>query len=992
MNIDELEKLAERRGSDPVPLDSLMSRRVRNILLISSLYDSFTMQSDGRFTEVLFTEYLKLNLSYAPSVVRVSSLEAATGLLAAGQFDLVISMLRVGSITADRMAKSLKSMHPDLPFVVLAHNQRDFEEFRDAGLLADVDYSFIWQGDVRLFLAAVKLVEDRQNARRDADLAGVKCILLVEDSPRFASSYLPMLYSEIMKQTQSLMSDGVNRMQKLLRMRARPKILLADCFEKAVELLDEFQDNLLGAILDCRFPRDGCENREAGFALAELMRKRLPDCPVLFQSSEPENRERAVALGAAFIDKGSRSLLTEVVGFLQEFLGFGDFRFRAPDGAVEAVAADLRGLERAVREVSDEALLRHAERDDFSTWLMARTEFDLARSLRPRKVNEFSSPGELRKFLAQTLRDWRLGFRTGEVEEWHGETFNEDTDFVRIGGGSLGGKGRGLAFVHYLLGRYHIGDRFRGLRVFVPPTIVIGTDCFDRFIAGLPSGGIDLYSVPPEHDAAGRDAAVRELFLRAALPEEVSESLGLFLRQVAYPLAVRSSSLLEDSASEPFAGVYDTFMLSNSHPDPDVRLQELCTAVKLVYASMFRSDSLGYMEFTPHRLEEEKMAVVIQQVVGAPHGGFIYPDVSGVAKSCNFYPVKGMEAGDGVVSAALGFGRTVVDGEKCVRFNPRKPKVLYQFSSTRAFLENSQRDFYALSLQGPSPQAEFGLEKLPIETAGEHGVLSPLASVYSPQNDMIYDGVFNDGPRLITMAGILKQDGFPFTEALAYLLEVGKTAFSTDIEFEFALTLRQGGQGLEGEMGFLQIRPTGYDPGDAAPVLLDEERAFCVCESVLGIGVIRGIHDIILVPSEGFDRGNTMKAAQHIERINRRLQAAGRKSLLIGPGRWGSADHWLGIPVGWRQISTARCMVEVPFGDLDVTPSQGTHFFHNITSLGIGYFTITHSPPSRLDETWLLGLPAEEDTGLVRHIRFSEPLVVRMDARASRGVILKPYE
>jgi hypothetical protein len=990
MSVDELESLAERRGAEPVPLDSLMSRRVRNILLISSLYDSFTMQSDGRFTEVLFTEYLKLNLSYAPSVVRVSTLEAATESLSTERFDLVISMLRVGSITADRMARTLKARHPGIPFVVLAHNPRDYEEFRDAGLLAEVDYSFIWQGDARLFLAVVKLVEDRLNARRDAELAGVKCILLVEDSPRFVSSYLPMLYSEIMKQTQSLMTEGVNRMQKLLRMRARPKILLADSFENAVDTIDNFRDNLLGAILDCRFPRNAHEDAQAGFKLAELMRSRLPGCPILFQSSETVNREGALALGAAFIDKNSPTLLTEVVSFLQGYLGFGDFRFTGNDGRIEAVAADLRGLERAVREVSDGALLRHAERDDFSTWLMARTEFDLARRLRPRRVQEFPSPSELRHYLAETLRDWRLGFRTGEVEEWHGETFNEDTDFVRIGGGSLGGKGRGLAFVHYLLGRYRIADRFPGLKIFVPPTIVIGTDCFDRFMEGLATGSIDLYSARPDQDARERDSAIRELFLGAELPAQVVESLELFLRQVSYPLAVRSSSLLEDSAAEPFAGVYDTFMLPNSHPDPAVRLHELCEAVRMVYASMFRSDSLGYMEFTPHRLEEEKMAVVIQQVVGGGHNGYLYPDVSGVAKSYNFYPVKGMEATDGVVSAALGFGRTVVDGEKCVRFNPRKPGVLYQFSSTRAFLENSQRDFFALSLNGPSPEAEYGLEKLPIETAEEHGVLSDLASVYSPQNDMIYDGIFREGPRIITMAGLLKTDALHFAEALGFLLSVGGTAFSTDIEFEFALTLKRAGGALTGELGFLQIRPMGYDPGDAAPVSLLEQRAFCVCESVLGMGVIRGIRDVILVPSGGFDRSNTRRAALHIERINRRLLTEGRKSILIGPGRWGSADHWLGIPVGWRQISTARCMVEVPFGDMDVTPSQGTHFFHNITSLGIGYFTITHSPPSRLDEDWLLGLPPEEDTGLVRHIRFRDPLTVRMDARAARGVILRP--
>jgi hypothetical protein len=989
MITDEMEALAEKRGPEPIPLDSLMAFRVRNILLISSLYDSFTIQSDGRFTEILFTEYLKLNLGYAPSVVRVSSLGAAEKLMASERFDLVISMLRVGSATADQLARALKSRHPDIPFVVLAHNALDCVEFRNAGLLTEVDHSFVWQGDARLFLAVVKLVEDRRNALPDAELAGVKSILLVEDSPRFASSYLPMLYSEIMKQTQSLMRDGVNQMQKLLRMRARPKILLAENYEKAFDILQTRPGEILGAILDCRFPRNGVESPDAGFALAALIRDRLPDCPILFQSSEEENRNRALGLGAAFIHKNSPTVLNEVVGFLQDYLGFGDFTFRSADGTPEAVASDLRTLEKAVRSVSDETLVHHGERDDFSTWLMARTEFDLARRLRSRKVREFQSPGELREYLADTLRDWRKGFRTGEVEEWHGETFEDDTDFVRIGGGSLGGKGRGLAFINYLLGRYHIGDRFSGVRVFVPPTVVIGTDSFDAFMEGLDTGGIDLYAFSgDQEEASARDRALRRVFLKGSLPEETVESLNAFLRQVRYPLAVRSSSLMEDSVAEPFAGVYDTFMLRNSHPNREVRLGELCAAVKLVYASLFRCDSLGYMEFTPHRLEEEKMAVVIQEVVGGKHGGYLYPDVSGVAKSWNFYPLTGMRAEDGVVSAALGFGKTVVDGGRCVRFNPGKPGV--QFSTTKALLDNSQRDFYAMSCEGAYPEMDFALEKLQIESAEEHGTLSNLASVYSQQNDMITDGTFGDGPRIITLAGILKQDGFQFSNALSFLLEAGKTAFATDIELEFALSLKRSGGKLTGDLGLLQMRPMVCGAGGVDAEILDETTAFCVCESVLGNGSIRGIRDIIYVPSRGFDRSHTRKAATHIERINRRLKASGRRCVLIGPGRWGSADHWLGIPVGWRQISTARCMVEVPFGDMEVTPSQGTHFFHNITSLGIGYFTVTSSPPSRLDEDWLLGLKPLENTGFVRHIRFDEPLRIEMDARAQRGVILKP--
>jgi hypothetical protein len=986
-----LDRIAGKRELDPVPLHSLMSRRVRNILLVSSLYDSFTLEEDGGFDEALSQEYASLNLSQAPRLRRASTAAEALEALDQSGFDLVVTTVRVGGMGLDEFSMAVKRKVPGLPVVALLYTALDFQVLKDFGMPGSIDRAFFWQGDSRLFLAIVKWLEDRLNMAHDSGIAGVRCILLVEDSVRFYSSYLPLLYTELMQQTQALMNDAVNQMQRLIRMRARPKILHARSYEEAKSLFLRYSSHVLGVILDVRFERAGTEDPQAGLALADEIRRRDPECPILFQSSEEENRELAAGLGTAFINKGSPTLLAEVRQFMRSYLGFGDFVFRSPEGIEEARAGDLGSLYRAVRSISDGCLLRHAGRNDFSTWLMARTEFDLALAIRPQRIEDFGSVDGLREHLLSSIKLWRDRARAGQVEKFTADTFDADTEFSRIGSGSLGGKGRGLAFLNALVKNYRIERRFPGVRIRVPNTVVLTTDAFDRFMDWNGLRKLVL-GTSEEVEPETRDGRLASAFLAAHLPDDISGMLRAYVGRVDYPIAVRSSSLLEDSPAQPFAGIYSTYMLANNHPDPEERLTQLCNAVKLVYASIYFSDSVSYIEPTPNRLEEEKMAVVIQRLVGGRHGDAFYPGIAGVARSFNFYPLEGMREEDGIASVALGLGATVMEGGKCIRFSPASPRRLYQFSSTNEFLRNSQSTFLALDLENQHPFTsghpgeDPALVTLDLERAQADGTLPPVGSVYSIDNDMIIDGTCRPGARLVTMAGVLKGDSFPLAPILTFLLDVGKAAFSCDVEIEFAVTLAAGDG--EHEFGLLQIRPMGFGATHEADIgQKDDREALCVCRSVLGSGRVEGVSDIIFISGSRFERRASMEVAGEIEVVNRSLRKEGRHSLLIGPGRWGSADSWLGIPVKWGQISSARCIVETPLEDLDVTPSQGTHFFQNITSLGIGYFTVTRNSGDHLDTGWLDMVESVSETAFVKHIRLDRPLEILIDRRACKGVI-----
>ena len=968
------------------PFDSLMPRRVNNLLLVTSLYDCYTFIEDGRLSEMLFSEYLELNLRFAPSIERVSTVEEALQRIRSESFDLVISMPRVGEMDVRDFGRAVREIAPALPVVLLASSARELCALRQLERLPGIDKVFVWLGDVRLFLAMIKHIEDRANAWHDARTAGVKCILLIEDSVQFYSSYLPLLYTEIMKQTQTLMSDGVNRMQKMMRMRARPKILLATTYEEGLELYTRYRNDLLGVILDAFFPRGGAVDRSSGPDFARMVKAQTPGVPVVIQSKS-ENISIAEALGIEFLDKNSPSLLHDLRRFMQNQLGFGDFVFRRPDGRLVSRASDLRSLEWAIQAIPEDCLMYHVRRNDLATWLMARTEFSLADVVRTISRNDNWSHAEVRTLLLTALAAHRQRYRAGVVAEFSSGTFEGDSGFVRIGTGSLGGKGRGLAFTNSLINRYKFSEHIPGVRIFVPPTAVLGTGVFDQF---MESSGLSSFALG-EMD----DDKITRAFLDADLPGEVVENLWTFLDWVRYPLAVRSSSLLEDASFQPFAGIYQTYMIPNNHENAEIRLEELCNAIKMVYASTYHADAKAYIESTPNRLEEEKMAVVIQQVVGRQHGSYFYPDIAGVTRSLNFYPMPGTKPEDGVASVVLGLGKAVVEGGRCVRFSPAHPRKPMQFLTTEECLDNAQRTLFALDLSQPGPRAgtmlaEAGLVSLDLDVAEQHGTLSPVASVYSPDNDAIYDGISRPGIRLVTMAGVLKGGVFPIADVLSFLLKVGAAGSSCPVEMEFAINLSQDAK--PHEFGFLQIRPLvlGSDAQDIQLEQIDPQNAICIAHQALGNGFLGGVRDLVYVRRDRFDRGKTPQIAREVGVVNSRLRESKSPYLLIGPGRWGSADPWLGIPVKWAQISGVRCIIETDLADMHVDPSQGSHFFHNIMSFGIGYLTVDMRRADVLDQALLDTQPAVTETEHLRHLSFEEPLEIALNGRRNYGVVMKP--
>ncbi len=970
--------------------ENLMSWRVRNILLVSSLYDFFTFQEDGRLTERLFSEYLELNLRYAPNIRRASTAAQALEMMNSSPFDLVISMLKLGDTNIDEFCRSVRALDDEIPLVLLANNARDLAATSFSKYLKGADRVFIWGGDVRLFLAIIKSVEDRVNAWHDSSTMGVPALILVEDNVKFYSSYLPILYTELMEHCQSLMSDGLNRMQKFFRMRARPKVLLATTFEEGISLYERYQEHVIGVMVDAAFPRGGVIDPRAGIEFAKIVRERTPDRPILMQSSDGANAELIRKIGGHFINKRSPTLLNDVRSFLRDHLGFADFQFRMPDGTPIGSARDIRTLQERIAVVPIESIIYHGSRNDFSTWLMNRTEFDLAMDLRPRVVTDFDNPEDMRSHLISVLESYRARSRAGVVAEFSGATFEGTSGFTRIGAGSLGGKGRGLAFFYTLLERYEIDERFHHINIFIPPTAVVATEIFDHFMANNDLTDFALGEAPDEEIASR--------FLEADLPEEVIEALNTFLTRADYPLAVRSSSLLEDGSHQPFAGVYRTYMIPNNHHDFQVRLKNLCDAVKLVYASTYYAASRSYVSATQNRLEEEKMAVVIQEIVGRRHGDHLYPMIAGVARSYNYYPMEGMRSEDGVASVVLGLGKMVVEGERCLRFCPKYPRKLYQFSNPKDTLRTAQGEFLALNMAGKAidlpatGEEEPFIVRLGLDQAEKDGTLGMVGSVYDAESLAIHDGISRSGPRLVSMAGILKNDSFELAGALDHLLKIGSAAFSGPVEIEFAANYRKTHKDPH-QLGFLQIRPVVVDSTDAGMDLehVKSEDAICICEDALGHGYVKAVRDIVYVPTGTFDRSKTVEIALEIAKFNGRLVAQERSFVLMGPGRWGSADRWLGIPVKWNQISGAACIIETGMHDIKVAPSQGTHFFQNMTSLGITYFTIdSDNTGNHLDLDWLDAREAVSSSGLVRHVRFDEPLEIAVNSRQHMGVVMKP--
>jgi len=972
----------------PRRFQDLMRRRVQHILLVSSLYDSFILAEDGHLNEALLRQFVDLNLSHNPDLVRVTSGEDALSMVAdERRFDMVISSMQLGDMNAAELGRRVRAAGLDIPVILLAYNNRELTDFLAKNDVSQLDRVFLFQGDVRVLVAIIKYVEDRWNVAHDTGQMGVPAIIVVEDNIRFYSSFLPVIYAELVKHTHGLISEGLNLSQKMLRMRARPKVLLCETFEEAWDFFSAYGDHILGIISDIEFPVGGRLDRRAGAELAWRVRRVRPDVPIVLQSSIPENEELARSLGAHFLLKGSPLLLHQLREVLIDSFAFGDFVFRMPDGREIDRAHDLRSLVEKLRTVPAESIAYHGERNHFSFWLKARTEFALADKLRPRKVSDFKSLEHLREDLIRSISEYRLDRDKAVVADFDRRQVEVSSSISRIGGGSLGGKARGLAFINRLLLQADVQARFPEVRITVPLSVVLGTDVFDAFVE---RNGLGDFAI-----GATSDREIERRFLDARVPEETVADLRAFLQHARYPLAVRSSGLYEDSPSQPFAGVYDTYMVANREPDLDARLETLLRAVKRVYASTFFQRAKAFLRMTPFRLEEEKMAVIIQRIVGRAHGHRHYPDFSGVARSHNFYPTPPQRAEDGIAAVALGLGRTVVDGASCVRFCPRYPRHLVPFASVDDLLDNSQREFYALDLDRPTENGGgegSELTRYGLEIAERDGVLAGLGSTYSPDNDVIYDGISRPGVRVVSFAPILKHDVFPLADLLGVLLDYGTWGTSLPVEIEFAVNLESDGDGRP-EFGFLQMRPLslGSQVEDLEIGEVPASRLLCRSARVLGHGRVSNLHDAIVVDYHRFDRLRSREAALEVARLNHELLAQGLPYLLIGVGRWGSADPHLGIPVGWNQIAGARVIVESGFRDFRVTPSQGTHFFQNLTSCNVGYFTVNpESGEGFVDWDWLAAQPAITETQCVRHLRVKQPFTVMMSGKKGEGVILKP--
>jgi len=969
----------------------LMRYRVREVLLVASRYDSFILEQEGQITDLILREYDRLNLRYAPRLNSTQSAREALRLLGSDlRFDMVIVTMHPAEMDPADFAREVKRLYPHLPVILLGYDNRELEELRKSADADAFDRVFIWTGDSGILLAMVSLIEDERNVDRDTSKVGVEVIILIEDSVHFISAFLPLLYEELMKQSQRLISEGITMTHKVHRMRARPKVLLASTFEEALAHYRKYRPHLLGVISDVRFMRDGHHDPQAGVEFGRMVRKDDPGLPVLLQSTDATNASRAEAIGVGFLHKTSPQIKHELETFLTESFGFGPFVFRVPDGTPRgtqiAVADNLAEFRRCLQWIPAESFRHHTRNNHFSVWLKARTEFRLAAKLRPRQEADFESLEAMRQSVIDALDAARREAYHDAIPEFSPDTFGSLSTFARIGGGSIGGKARGLAFLRMLLHENSIDGKYPGIRVAVPPMVVIATKVFDRFMEANRLTGI------ARSDAS--DAEIRDAFLAAELPGALVSLLRSLLEIMRYPFAVRSSSLLEDSQHQPFAGVYETYMLANASDDAEVRLRDLGTAVKLVYASTFSHRARTYLAATPQRPEKEKMAVIIQKLIGRPHNGRFYPSFSGVAQSHNYYPFGRITPEDGASRVALGLGRLVVEGRGGLRFCPRYPEHLPQLSSVDDILRNAQKNFDALPLESDEtdPHLRFQPTTLPVAAAHEDRTLGPVGSVYSRDNHAIYDGVARPGTPVITFAGILKQRLFPLPEILQDIVGLGTRAMSTPVEIEFAVDMDTPEDEFR-EFACLQMRPLSVirDLSRLDLTEIDPSRLLCRSPRALGHGRTRDIQDVVCIVPEEFDRRESVQTAAAVATLNAALRDAERPYLLIGPGRWGSADPWLGIPVNWGQISGVRIIIETGFRGAVVAPSEGSHFFHNMTAFGVAYLTVN---PDRgegmIDWAWLLDqeVVRAEANGL-RWIRLPEPVLGLIDGKTGTGIIAK---
>lgn len=966
---------------------NLMTKRIFNVLLVANPYDAFMLEDDGRIDEKIFNEYMSLSLRYPPRFTQVSTEEDTWKQLGNTMFDLVICMPGTDNSDTFDIARQIKERYPHIPLVVLtpfSHGIRERMEHEDLSIF---EYVFCWLGNTDLLVSIIKLLEDKMNLEHDIKEVGVQMILLVEDSIRFYSSVLPNLYKFVLRQSQEFATEALNEHQRTLRMRGRPKIVLARNYEEAMELYNKYQDNILGIVSDARFPHGGEIDPKAGLTFLTEVRSRNPFVPLILESAEEANREFTQHVNAVFIDKNSKKMNIDLREAVAENFGFGDFIFRNPHTKEEVARVhNLKELQNVVFSIPAESFLYHISRNHISRWLYSRAIFPVAEFLKQITWESLKDIDAHREIIFEAIVKYRKMKNQGVVAVFQRDRFDRYSNFARIGDGSLGGKGRGLAFIDNMVKRHAEFDEFENAQVVIPKTVVLCTDIFDEFMDTN-----NLYQLALS-DAS--DDEILRHFLRAKLPDRLVEDFFAFFDVVKSPIAIRSSSLLEDSHYQPFAGIYSTYMIPYLS-DKYEMLRMLSDAIKGVYASVYYKDSKAYMQATSNVIDQEKMAVILQEVVGTQYGDRYYPSISGVARSVNYYPINDEQAEEGTVNLALGLGKYIVDGGLTLRVCPYHPDKVLQTSEMEMALRETQTRFYALDLknmgQNFSLDDGFNLLKLPVKEAEADGSLNYIASTYDPYDMVIRDGIYPGGRKVITFANILQHDVFPLPRILQLVQKYGQGEMRRPVEIEFAVNFNA--KEKNGTFYLLQIRPMVDMKADLAEDLnlIPSEQILLRSENALGQGVMDDIQDVIYVKTDGYSASNNQLIAYDIEKLNRRFLDEGKHYVLVGPGRWGSSDTWLGIPVKWPNISAARVIVEAGLTNYRVDPSQGTHFFQNLTSFGVGYFTINaYINDGIYNQELLNSMPAVEETKFLRWVHFDKPLTVKMNGKKKVGVIQLP--
>jgi CheY-like chemotaxis protein len=969
----------------------LMQKRINRVLLICSSYDAYMLEEDGRIDEQIFNEYVSLNLRQPPSFVHTDSAKKAFQILETEQIDLVIEMLSIPDIDTFALAHKIKAKYASVPIVVLTHFSREVSMKLKNEDLSAIDYVFCWLGNADLLLAIIKLVEDRMNAEYDIEHVGVQTILLVEDSIRFTSVYLPNLYKIIFKQSQEFRKEALNEHQRMLRMRGRPKILMATTYNEALMLYRKYKHSMLGIISDITIKEDfnKPEKIQGGVQLCKLIRDEDQFVPFVFQSSDIDNERFAQELGVGFIHKGSKTLSIDLKNYIVSSFGFGDFVFRDPATRREiARASDLVSFQYQIHKIPDESFVYHSSRNEISKWLNARSLFPIAQLFKQLRLEDLGSLSEGRDYIYKAIANYRLSRARGVIAKFNRENFDEYLVFSRIGEGSVGGKARGLIFLSSLLKKYKFYATFPDIDISVPRSVVLTTDVFEEFM--------DMNNLYRVGNSSLPDEEILRRFVESPLPSRLQEDLLSFVRYIKNPIAVRSSSKLEDSMYQPFAGIYSTYMIPTIEADLGKTLRFLTDAIKSVYASVYFRSSKSYRAVTSNVIDEEKMGIVLQEVCGTRYGDRFYPTFSGVARSLNFYPIKPEVANDGIVNVAFGLGKYVVDGGTSLRFSPKYPKSILQLSTPEMALKGTQKIFYSLDLSGnsfvPTVDDSANLVKFKISEAMADNSLRYVASTYDFENNMIRDGVDQPGSKVVAFSNILKYNTFPLAEILDSMLEIGQQEMGSPVEIEFAANLDVPA-GKPPVFSFLQIRPIVMSDQRVTFTIdhVPEEKTIVSSNSALGNGIVNNLFDVVYVKPDSFKASDSLKIAADLDRINSGFLAGKRNYILIGPGRWGSSDPWLGIPIKWPQISEARIIIESGLENYRVDPSQGTHFFQNLTTFRVGYFTVNpYSHDGFYDIDFLKAqTPLYEDEYLC-HVRFDSPLLVYIDGRKNKGVILKP--